>query len=151
MIAYGVFMLFSAIGVGASGTDNYILSYIIAIVPYVIPLCIFVSFYQMYALTHNTSKRYFINSDSALNEYLSTNETFYAWSEDNFVLASNNVLYFPELFCVIPFNQITSLKLYKQLGEQGVYINLINGKKIYIATKHFDRIQEAVNAANQVC
>ena len=98
MIAYGIFMLFSAIGVGASDTDNYTLSYIIAIIPYIIPLCIFASFYQIYALTHNTSKRYFINSDSALNEYLSTNEIFYAWSEDNFVLASNKVLYFPELF-----------------------------------------------------
>jgi uncharacterized membrane protein HdeD (DUF308 family) len=151
MIAYGVLMLFSAMGVGASDTDNYILSYLIAIVPYVIPLCIFVSFYQIYALTHNASKKYFVNSDSALNEYLSTNETFYAWSDDNFVLASNKVLYFPQLFCVIPFNQISSIKFYKELWEQGTYINLTNGKKIYIATKHFDRIQEAVNAANQVC
>ncbi len=150
IVAYGLFILFSAIGVGASGTDNYILSYIIAIAPYIVPLVIFVSFYQMYALTHNASKKYFINSDIALNEYLSTNETFYAWSDDNFVLASDKALYFPQLFCVIPFSQITSIKLYKQFGEQGVYINLSNGKKIYVATKHFDRIQEAIYAYSEI-
>ena len=150
MIAYGIFMLFSAIGASASGTDNYALSYIVAVVPYVIPLCIFVSFYQMYALTHNASKKYFMNSDSALNEYLSANETFYGWSEDNFVLASNKVLYFPGLFCAVPFNQISSVKFHKELWEQGVYINLSNGKKIYIATKHFERIQEAINAYSTI-
>ena len=150
MVVYGVFMLFSAMAAGASGTDNYVLGFIIASVPYVIPLCIFVSFYQMYALTHSASKKYFINTDSALNEYLSVNETFYTWSEDNSVLASKKVLYFPKLFCAIPFDQIVSLKPYKQLGEQGVYINLMNGKKIYIATKLFDNIQQAVDAANQV-
>ena len=150
MIAYVVFMLFSAIGLGASGADNYTLSYIVAIIPYIIPLWIFVSFYQMYALTHNASKKYFMNSDSALNEYLSANETFYAWSEDNFVLASSKVLYFPSLFCAVPFNQISSIKFHKELWEQGVHINLSNGKKIYIATKHFERIQEAINAYSTI-
>lgn len=149
IVVYNIFILFCALGVGLSGTDNYILSYIIAIVPYIVPLFIFAYFFPMYALTHNASKKYFINSDTMLNEYLSTNETFYTWSDDNFVLASNKVLYFPKLFCAIPFNQISSLKLYKQLGEQGVYINLVNGKKIYIATKHFERIQEAINANQQ--
>ena len=113
-------------------------------------MCIFVYYYQMYALAHNASKKYFISSDGDLNEYLSTNETFYAWSEDYFVLASNKALYFPKLFCVIPFNQISSIKYHKELWEQGIYFNLSNGKKIYIATKHFDRIQEAINTANQV-
>lgn len=150
IVAYGAFILISAIGVGASGTDNYLLSYVIAILPYIIPLFVFSSFYQMYALTHNASKKYFIDSDIALNEYLSTNETFYAWSDDNFVLASNKVLYFPKLFCVIPFSQISSIKFHKELWEQGVYINLSNGKKIYVVTKHFDRIQEAINACSQV-
>ena len=149
IMAYSFFMLLAAIGVGASGTDNYVLSFIIAVIPYIIPLFIFVSYYQIYALTHNASKKYFANSDGALQTYLSANETFYAWSEDFFVLASDKVLYFPQLFCVIPFNQVASLKEYKQLGEKGVYINLVNGKKIYIATRHFARIQDAVNAANQ--
>ena len=84
-----------------------------------------------------------------MNEYLSVNETFYTWSDDNFVLSSYKVLYFPALFCVIPFNQIASVKPYKQLGEKGVYINLVNGKKICIATKHVERIQDAVNAIQQ--
>ena len=149
IIAYGILMLFSFIGVVASGTDSYLLSYLVAVIFYVIPLCVFVSFYQMYALTHNASKKYFINSESAMNEYLSVNETFYAWTEDNSVLASNKILYFPKLFCAVPFNQIASLKHHRQLVEQGVYINLVNGENIYVVTKHFERIQEAVNANRQ--
>lgn len=150
IVVYVLFILISTIGVVASNAENYVLAYIITVTPYIIPMCIFVYYYQMYALAHNASKKYFINSDGDLNEYLSTNETFYAWSEDYFVLASNKALFFPKLFCVIPFNQISSIKYHKELWEQGIYFNLSNGKKIYIATKHFDRIQEAINTANQV-
>lgn len=148
MVAYGVLVLFAAIGAGSSGAD--MLGCIIGILPYMVPVGIFFYLYQMYALTHNASKKYFVNSEAALQEYLSANETFYAWSNDNFVLASNKVLYFPQLFCVVPFQQISSLTFYKGFDEQGVYIHLANGKKIYIKTKHYDRIAEAVNAYAQV-
>ncbi len=155
---YVIFLLFSVIGVITSNNYNTalhniiltsILRYIITTLPFILPLVIFVSYFQIYALTHNASKKFFINSDNELHEYLSTNEVFYAWSDDYFVLASNKVLYFPQLFCAIPFNHISSIEIYKQPLEQGVYINLSNGKKIYILTKHFDRIQEAINVNTQ--
>ena len=146
VIIYSACVLLAGVGAGTSVSDNFIVAGLVAIVPYAIPMFVFIYLHQMYALTHQASKKYFVNSDSALNEYLSANETFYAWSEDHFVFASNKVLFFPQLFCVIPFHQISSLQAYKQLGEQGVYIHLVNGKKIYIATKHFERIQAAVNA-----
>lgn len=146
LLAYFVLFLISCYGLGLSGVDNYVLGFITVLLPYLVPIIVFAIMLPMYALTHNTSKKYFANSDAALNQYLSANETFYAWSEDHSVLASQTVLYFPQLFCVIPFNQIASTKLYKQLGEQGIYINLSNGKKIYVATKHSERVEEAINA-----
>ena len=146
MVAYAFLMLLVAVGVGASDTNNFVLSFVVTVLPYLIPFLIFVVLFQMYALPHKTSKKHFISNDEALNEYLSPNETFYAYSDDNFVLASNKALYFPKLFCVIPFDQIASITLTKQLWEQDVYFTLHNGKKFYIVTKHYDRIQEAATA-----
>ena len=114
--------------------------------PFLLGNFVFITMWQAYVLPHSVSKKYFANSDGALYAYLSANETFYTYTEDNFVLASDKALYFPTLFCLIPFGQIASVKLYKNPLEQGIYINLINGKKIYIPTKHSVRIQEVVNA-----
>lgn len=147
--AYGVLLLFAAIGAGAAGAGYGVLGYIMAFLPYLIPLLVFVVFMQMYAQPHQASAKHFLNSDAALNYYLSNFETFYTYSSDGYVLASNKALFFPELFCVIPFDQISSITLTKQLWEQDVYFYLSNGKKFYIVTKHYDRIMEAMNANNR--
>jgi len=89
------------------------------------------------------SKKLFLNSGEALNRYLSLNESFTAYHET--VLASDKALYFPKLFCVVPFDQIQSIKLSKQLWEQDVYFNLINGQKFYIVSKQYDNILKAIN------
>lgn len=149
IIVYIILMVFAGFGAATSGTDNFILSYIIAIIPYLIPMLIFVAFSQMYATPHNKSKKFFVTNDAALSEYLSLNETYYSYSEDNSVLANSKALYFSDLFCVIPFDQIQNITLTKQLWEQDVYFNLCNGKKFYIVSKHFENIQAAINAYNQ--
>lgn len=148
--AYGVLLLFAAIGAGAAGTSLGVLGYLLVFLPYLIPLLVFVVLMQMYAQPHWTSKNYFLHSDEALNYYLSNYETFYAYSSDGYVFASNKALFFPKLFCVIPFDQIASIKLTKQLWEQDVYFHLANGKKFYIVTGHYDRIMDALNAHNRV-
>lgn len=152
-VLYGVLFFFSGFWSNSNtGHDDFVSLIIVNVVfnPFLFPFFVFTFLLSKYVVPHAASKKYFMNSDAALNEYLSVNETFYTWSEDNFVLASNKVLYFPQLFCVIPFNQISSTKFYKELWEKGIYINLVNGKKIYIATKHFERIQQAINANQQI-
>ncbi len=149
LVAYGVLMLFSAIGAGASGADNFVMSFLVGCLPYFIPLMVFAVLLSMYALPHWASKKHALNNDAALNEYLSLNETFYTYSSDNFVLASNKALFFPQLLCAVPFHQIAAINLTKQLWEQDVYFTLTNGKKFYIATKQYDRIVEAFNANTQ--
>ena len=57
------------------------------------------------------------------------------------------------LFCVVPFHQISSVQLKKELWEQDVYFHLTNGKKFYIVTKHYAPISEAIaaySAANYI-
>ena len=144
--AYAIMVFFASIGAGLSATDNFVLSMVIGIAPYMIPVAVFVALYQVYALPHIASKKYFAANDAALNEYLSTGETFYSYSSDNFVLASSKALYFPQVFCVVPFNQIASTKRTTELWLEYVYFNLPNGKKFYVTTKHYDRILAAIQA-----
>lgn len=149
IVFYAILILITSIGVGASYTDNYFLSFIVAIIPYMIPFMIFCVLLLVCVLPHNASKKYFINNDETLNEYLSASEVFQSYSSDNFVIASGKALYFPKLFCVIPFNQISYIKLTKELWLQYTYFYLQNGKNFYITTKHYDRICEAINVNKQ--
>lgn len=141
------FIIFAVVTmrVSASDPENYLISWLVAVIPYGIPVIIFSSLMTMYSTPHKASKKYFINSDVALNEYLSESEVFYIIADDGSVVMSNKALFFPKLLCVVPFNQITSLKLSKTPFEKGIYFNLVNGKKFYVATKHFDCIQQAVS------
>lgn len=151
--AYVILIFFASMGIDKFYDDNIVFIFIVIIVenlPYFIPMTIFLIMLLMYALPHWTSKKYFLGNEAVLDEYLSVNETFYTFSDDNYVLASKKALFFPELFCVVPFSEISSISLTKQLWEQDVYFHLTNGKKFYIVTKHYDHIMEAMNACNQI-
>ena len=153
LVLYGFLFFFSGFWANTNiGNDDFVSLIIVNVVynPFLWPFFVSTFLLAKYVWPHLASKRHFVKSDDVLNEYFSANEMFYDWSGDSFVLASKKVLYFPKLFCVIPFNQIASTKFYKELWEKGIYINLVNGKKIYIATKHFERIQQAINAYSQV-
>ena len=78
-----------------------LITFFVTILPYFVPLMIFVLMLSMYALPHWASKKHFLNSEASLYEYLSVNETFYTFSDDNYVLASAKALFFPELLCVV--------------------------------------------------
>jgi hypothetical protein len=93
---------------------------------------------------YQASKKYFLKNEAAINEYISENETFVSCTPDNFVMASDKALFFPGLSCVVPFEQIASVQLVKQLWEQDVYFYLQNGKKFYVMTKHFETIKKLV-------
>ena len=148
---YAVFMFFAGIGAGASGADNYLLAFVVSALPYFVPVMIFAMMLGIYATPFWACQKNFNLDDAMLNEYLSVNETFYSYSEDNTVIASNKVLFFPKTFCTMPFCQIASTK-FKNLGvEQDVVFNLTNGKKIEIVAgkKQYDNIVSAIAAYAQ--
>ena len=105
-------------------------------------------FYSYYNRSHNFSKKYFVNSDAALQQYLSANVTFYNAAADGSVYYSNEALFFPKLLCVIPFNQIESTRLSKVLWEQNVEFKCTNGKKLLITNNNYDAIQQIIATHN---
>ena len=151
IVVYAVFMLFAGIGAGMSGTDNYLLSYIVSALPYFVSMMIFAMMLGIYATPFWACQKNFKLDDALLNEYLSVNETFYSYSEDNTVIASNKVIFFPRTFCAMPFAQIDNVK-FKNIGvEQDVVFKLKNGKKIEIVAnkRKYDNIISALTAHNQ--
>lgn len=146
IVAYSVLFVASLAGAVMSASGNYWLNFIIGVVLYATPVIIFVSLFQIYGIPHRASKKYFLKNKEALQYYLSGNEKYRIYSEDRSVLASEKAIYFPELFCAIPINQIASVKLEKQLWEQNVYFYLHGGKKICIVTKRYNEIINALKA-----
>lgn len=151
IVIYAVFMFFAGIGAGASGTDNYLLAFVISALPYFVPMMIFAIMLSFYATPYWACQKNFRLDDLMLNEYLSSSESFCSYSEDNSVIASNKVIFFTKIFCTIPFAQIDSVE-FKNIGvEQDVVFKLRNGKKIEIVAnkKKYDNIISAITAHNQ--
>lgn len=150
VVFYALAMFLAGIGAGASGADNFFLAFIIAALPYFVPMMIFALMLGMYAVPYWACQKNFKFDDATLNEYISVNETFYTYSEDNSVLASNKVLFFPKTFCIIPFDQIASTKFYNAI-EQDIIFTLTNGKKVEIVAnkKKYDSVVSAIEANKQ--
>lgn len=144
---YAFAVILTGMGAGASGADNYFLAFIVTALPYFVPLMIFALMIGMYAVPYWACKKNFKLDDALLNEYISVNETFYTYSEDNSVLASNKVLFFPKTFCIVPFEQIASTKFYNAI-EQDIIFTLTNGKKVEIVAnkKQYDSVVAAIEA-----
>ena len=149
LIIYAISYFIVCLGMVLSYSRYSYISSIVAVSAYFIPFMIFLFIFSEEVLPNKASRKYFIKNDADLNEYLSSNETFQSCTSDNTVLASSKALYFPKVFCVVPFDKIASINPKKELWVNYVYFNLSNGKKFYINTKHFDKIQEAINANKQ--
>lgn len=145
---YAMFMFFAGIGAGASGADNFILALIVAVLPYFVPMMIFAFMLSYFAIPYWNCNKNFKFNEGVLNEYLSVNESFKSYAEDNSVLANNKVLFLPKTFCIFPLEQIASTKFTNIIVEQDVFINLTNGKKIEIVAgkKKYDSIVVAIEA-----
>ena len=122
---------------------------LVTILPYFLPFVSFVFMLTMYTLPYNATKKRFLKNNEDVEAYFSADEIFYTYSEDNSVLASNKVLFFPQVFSAIPFDRIASTKHVKTLWEHDVYFNLVNDKSFYIVNKNYDSIQAAINANSQ--
>lgn len=125
-------------------SDNFILLCVIAVIPYVIPMVIFTFMLTTYAIPYWSCKNKVKYTDEMLNRYLSTSESFYSYSEDNSVIASDKVIFLHSIFCVIPFDMIDSIKLLKALWEQDVEFKLKNGKKVVVVSRRFNDIKTAI-------
>lgn len=145
LVIYVVFLFFVGVGAGASGADNFILVFLVSALPYFIPVLIFAGALGMYAVPYWACKK---QNDPTLNGQLSADEVFYTYADDDSVLASSKVLFFPRLFCAVPFETIASVKLVKTPFEKDVVFTLQNGKKLEmaIAQKQYDSIVAAINA-----
>ncbi len=139
-IIYAVLMILSAIGEGLQPSEDIITGFLAAYLPFCVPFVIFVFMVSYYSVSHKKSKTFFVSNAEALNYYLGSTENYKPCAADNSVLASDKALYFSKLFCVVPFNQIKSIKPTKELGIQYVYFYLNNGKKFYVATKYYNEI-----------
>lgn len=150
IVIYALAMFLAGIGAGTSGADNFFLAFILAALPYFIPMMIFAMMLGVYAVPYWACQKNFKFNDTVLNEYISSNEVFTNYSEDGSVLASNKVLFFPKTFCIIPFDQIASTKFYNAI-EQDIIFTLTNGKKVEIVAnkKQYDSVVAAIEATKQ--
>ena len=138
--------IFKAIDAESDGIAYAIVKAVISILPYMIPMFIFSTMYGMYALCINGCKKNFGYSDAMLSEYLGDESVFKPISKDGTILASEKAIYYKNLYCIIPFDQITSVEKINILIEQDVYFHLNNGKKIEIASKQYDCVKEAFDS-----
>lgn len=134
IVAYVLLIFFASMGIDTFYEDNFVFVFILIIVnnlPYFVPMAIFLVMLLMYAVPHWRSKKYFVVNETSLEEYISVDETFYTFSDDNYVLASKKVLFFPELFCVVTFSEISSISLTKQFWSR-TYISISRMERSFI-------------------
>ena len=148
-VLYGVLTIMSCIGGGLSMSydDSFILTYVTAIFPFFIPLMIFTVLLGLYAIPYWSCKKRCNLDSAAIEEYLSPSELYFSYSEDNAVVANSLVVFFPKLFCPIPFDMIEQIKFYKGL-EQDIIFVLTTGKKLTIPAnkKQYNCLVSIMNA-----
>ena len=111
----------------------------------IIPGFIIFRLIDKYSNPYNICKTYYLNTDEAINYYLSGKQ-FTPYSDNAFVVATNEAIFFPELFCLIPIDQIKTVENKKSIDGSKVQINLANGKKIVIYTKQYEDIMKAISS-----
>ena len=150
LIVFGIMSILAAFGAGLSGLDNIFTKILTAMLPYFIPAIVFSVMSSIYVIPYQLSIKNCNLDEIALNAYLSSEEVFYTYTEDNSVLASNKVLFFPKIYCVIPFDQIASTKFYNMI-EQDIIFTLTNKNKVEIVAgkKQYAGVLAAIEANKQ--
>ena len=148
---YFIMFIMMTMGAALSLTENYLLIWALsALLPFGIPFIFFSTMLSVYAIPFWSCNKTFGLDDAALSQYLSSSETFYRYSKDNFVLASNKILFFPSRFLVFPLENIASTKLVKVLAiEKDAYIYPINGKKVSVVLAREDQYSAIENAIKE--
>ena len=149
MVVYFLFFLITCVSVAAAGGDNYLLDVVTKCWAYFVPFMIFATCFSLYVVPYMSCKKNVLNTPAAVEGYLSANQQYYSFSQTNKVLANEYALFLPRAFCVIPYQQLQTVKHVKQLGEEVVYFYLTNGKKISISTRQYQDIAKALQAYQQ--
>jgi hypothetical protein len=147
-MVYGLVVASLAFSIGASlaenGFENAAVSFL-PILPYLVPFIGYVAIALKYVKPYRQSKRYFLRKKDARIHYLSDAESYTAVAGRGAVMTSNEALFFPKLFCLIPYDAIASVECKRTLWEQDIYFHLKNGKKFYIVSRHYKQVSAAVN------
>lgn len=148
LVVYFVLLFLAGVSAGPTPSDNFLLSFIISALPYFIPGMVFAFMLAYYVLCFKACEKNFRLNELKLERYFSEDETFCSYAEDNSVLASDKILFLPKTFCVIPVDQIESVRFKDIVIEKDVIINLVIGKKIEIVAgqKMFESIAAATHA-----
>lgn len=147
VVIYGILAILASVGAALSMADNYIVAWILAILPYIIPVCIFAGMMGTYVIPYKRCQKLFGLNDAALRQYMSCGP-FRSYSQDRSVIANDAVLYFPKLFCLVPFDQIASIKFVNMVIEQDIVFTLKDGKKVEIVggKQKYNCVAAAINA-----
>ena len=143
LLAINTYFLTSSVSNNVSSSNPIVTAFVL--LAYFVPLLYSILLVSVYAVPYWSCRKTIRKHKDALNEYLADKDAFHAITDDNAVLASDKALFFPKIFCVIPFDQIASVKLVNMFGEPDVYFMLTDGKKCIIITKHFESIKKAID------
>ena len=152
MVVYIVVMILTEVGYVVAFTEGDLAEFLMGLVfrsmPIFIPFIIFTYMFSLYTIPFSSCDKNFRFDDNSLNYYISSNEKFVTYSEDNSVYASDKTLFFPKSFCIIPFDRIASVRLVNLVVEKDVEFVLSSGKKltIMVTKKQYEAIEKSINA-----
>lgn len=124
--------------------EAFLLS-VLATLVYWIPWIGFVALLTSYTVSFYSCRKNSGYTDGMLEHILANPYQFHPICTDQSVLASETVLFFPKLFCVIPFERIESVKNVNVIISKSIIIKFTNGKRVEIDSKHYDAIVAAVD------
>ena len=148
LIVYIAFMMLVSFSAATSGADDFWQAFLLAELPYIIPMAIFAMMLGYYMVPYKSCKSNVGLEQADVNAYLSTNEAFYTYTADQSVIASSRALFFPKIFCLIPFDRIASVKFINIGVEQDISFQLTTGKKAVIVSnkKQYEGVMAALKA-----
>lgn len=150
LIVYAILMMFTGFstGVKSSGLDfsSVLISALINCLPFFVPMMVFAVMLATYVISFFACKKNFKLDADKLSKYISSEESFEPCIEDKTVLVSKKIIFFPKIFCIVPFECIDSVKFYNSI-EKDIIFTLNNGKKVEIVAnkKKFEAVDAAFN------
>ena len=105
---------------------------------------IFIPLLTIYEFSYRISRKNCGDITPIINEYETTPEAFRDISGNGTVLAGENALIFPKLFCVIPYDKIDSAKYVNILITKSIIFKFKTGKMLEIPTSKHAEIKRAL-------
>lgn len=148
-IIYIILDLIAVLGVpSVSASYNYQIPFILVFFMvtgiYLFGVFIFIPLMTIYEFSYRISRKNCGDITPIINEYETTPEAFRDISGNGTVLAGENALIFPKLFCVIPYDKIDSAKYVNILITKSIIFKFKTGKMLEITTSKHAEIKRAL-------